>query len=423
MNTFSMDAFRQHARSRWPLWVVVAVIALQPAGRLSELPILIMALFGFKDLVLNRESLFGSRSFQFFTVLFLCFWLPALLSLPDAVNQEKGLSTTLGMWRFYFAGVFIIARVSSMADHRWIAYVAMIVVTFWALDGVIELVRGYDLFGLSSGSSAYITGIYGEKKRLGYALVAFLGITLAAARGSLPLPLQAGFLLLMLFVIFISGTRMAWLASLWFAIVVIAVLLLSGLRLNKKWWLGGLAGLLLLGGFAMQAPSVQQKMVKSMAVFTSGSLDKASSGRISIWETSVNMFADNWLNGVGVRGFRYAYADYTSENDRFLHGEEQKLGAYHPHQIILEMLAEMGVIGLCGLALACLMMFSLMKEMVGHVQSYSFLYLAGILTLLMPLNTHLSMYSSYWASLFWFLAAIAFSIMRAELEQDATSSC
>lgn len=421
MSTFSMDAVRQHARTDWPLWLVVAVIALQPIGRLPEIPLLIMALFGLKDLVLNRQVLFSSRSFQLFTGLFLCFWFPALFSLPDAVNLDKGLSTTLGMLRFYFAGVFIVNRVTSKADHRWIAYAAVIIVTFWALDGVVELVRGKDLFGLSSGSSLYITGIYGDNKRLGYALVAFLGITLAAVRGRLPLALQAAFLLLMLFVIFISGTRMAWLASVWFAVVVFAVLWLSGFRLDKKWWIGGLAGLLLIGGFAMQTPSVQQKVSASLAVFSSSSLDTASSGRISIWDTSVKMFTDNWLNGVGVRGFRYAYADYASGDDMFVHGEEQKLGAYHPHQIVLEMLTEMGLIGLVGLLLACVMMFTLMKKMVGHVESCSFLYLAGIVTLLMPLNTHLSMYSSYWASLFWFLSAMTFAMLRTEQEQGVST--
>jgi len=416
MSVKPLEELRVRMNSNWPVWLVVAVVALQPIGRLPEIPILIMALFGVKELIVNRSNVFSSRSFQWFTALFLCFWLPAVFSLPDAVNFHKGLSTTLGMLRFYLAGVFIIFRLGAIDAHRWIATAVAIILSFWALDGIVELLWGRDLFGLSSGSSLYITGVYGDNKRLGYALIAFLGIGLASVRSGLPIVWRVAFLSLMLFVIFISGTRMAWLASVWFTVIVFFVFWRSGVQLPKKWVVGGVLGLVLMGGISAQAPSVQLKLSKSVAAFSGGSFDKASSGRISIWTTSLDMFSDNWLNGVGVRGFRYTYADYAAVDDRFVHGQAEKLGAYHPHQIVLEMLAEMGIIGLVGLLTAFSIIVSLLLKVVHHTTSYSFLYFAGIATLLMPLNTHLSMYSSYWASLFWFLAALAFSIWRVEFE-------
>ena len=421
MSVKPLEEFRVRMNLSWPIWLVVAVVALQPIGRLPEIPILIMALFGVKELIVNRSTVFSSHAFQLFTGLFLCFWMPAVLSLPDAVNFNKGLSTTLGMLRFYLAGVFIIFRLGSMDSHRWIASAVAIILSFWALDGIVELLWGRDLFGLSSGSSLYITGIYGDNKRLGYALIAFLGIALTSVRSGLPVVLRVAFLGLMLFVIFISGTRMAWLASVWFAIIVFVVFWRSGFQLPKRWAVGGLIGLVLMGGVASQIPSVQQKVSASVAAFSGGSFDTASSGRISIWTTSLDMFSDNWLNGVGVRGFRYAYADYSAADDMFVHGQTEKLGAYHPHQIVLEMMAEMGVIGLAGLLVAIGIVVSLLSKMVKHTASYSFLYLAGIATLLMPLNTHLSMYSSYWSSLFWLLVALAFSVWRVEIESQTTA--
>lgn len=415
-----LEKIRARMNVNWPVWLVVAVVALQPIGRLPEIPILIMALFGVKELIVSRSTVFSSRAIQLFTALFLCFWIPAVLSLPDAVNFNKGLSTTLGMLRFYLAGVFIIFRLGAMDSHRWIASAVVIILSFWALDGIVELLWGHDLFGLSSGSALYITGIYGDNKRLGYALIAFLGIALASVRSGLPMVLQVAFVALMLFVIFISGTRMAWLALVWFAIIVFVVFWRSGFQLSKRWVVGSLIGLVIMGGVASQTPSVQQKVSASVTAFSGGSFDTASSGRVSIWRTSLDMFSDNWLNGVGVRGFRYAYADYAAADDIFIHGQTEKLGAYHPHQIVLEMLAEMGVIGLGGLLVSFGIVVSLLSKMVKHTTSYSFLYLAGIATLLVPLNTHLSMYSSYWSSLFWFLAALAFSVWRVEIESQAT---
>jgi O-antigen ligase len=218
----------------------------------------------------------------------------------------------------------------------------------------------------------------------------------------------------MLFVVFISGTRMAWLALAWFVFFTLAVLWFAGYRPNRKYLAGALVVLLFVGAVGSQTPSVRQKVSASLAAFNGSSLDTASSGRISIWQTSVDMFSDNWINGVGVRGFRYAYADYSKPDDMFIHGEGQKMGAYHPHQIVLEMMAEMGVVGVTGLLGAVLIMLYLLKVLTAHTHRFSFLYAVGIATLLMPLNTHLSMYSSYWASLFWFLAALLFAVVRAE---------
>ncbi|WP_372831494.1 O-antigen ligase family protein [Pontibacterium sp.] len=398
---------------QWPLWLVVLVVALQPIGRLPEVPLLVMALFGLKDVVSCRQELFSNLAFRLFSLLFLCFWIPALVSLPDAVNVEKGLSSTFGMLRFYLAGIFIIHRLDTLATHRVLSMAVAAILAFWALDGIVELLLGHDIFGLSSGSSLYITGVYGDNKRLGYALVAFLGVALAAIVSNKQLHWGVFFSMLMAFVIFISGTRMAWLALAWFVFYTLAMLWFAGYRPNRKYLTGALAVLLLVGAVGSQTPPVQMKVFRSVAAINGSSLDAASSGRISIWQTSIDMFSDNWINGVGVRGFRYAYADYSQPDDRFLHGEEQ-IGAYHPHQIVLEMMAEMGVIGVTGLLGALLTMVYLLKMLTAHTHRFSFLYAVGIATLLMPLNTHLSMYSSYWASLFWFLAALLFAVVRAE---------
>lgn len=399
---------------QWPLWLVVLVVALQPIGRLPEVPLLVMALFGLKDVVSCRQELFSNLAFRLFSLLFLCFWVPALVSLPDAVNVEKGLSSTFGMLRFYLAGIFIIHRLDTLATHRVLSMAVAAILAFWALDGIVELLLGHDIFGLSSGSSLYITGIYGDNKRLGYALVAFLGVALAAMISKKQLLWSVSFSVLMLFVVFISGTRMAWLALAWFVFFALAVLWFAGYRPNRKYLAGALVVLLFVGAVGSQTPSVRQKVSASLAAFNGSSLDTASSGRISIWQTSVDMFSDNWINGVGVRGFRYAYADYSKPDDMFIHGEGQKMGAYHPHQIVLEMMAEMGVVGVTGLLGAVLIMLYLLKVLTAHTHRFSFLYAVGIATLLMPLNTHLSMYSSYWASLFWFLAALLFAVVRAE---------
>ena len=77
-------------------------------------------------------------------------------------------------------------------------------------------------------------------------------------------------------------------------------------------------------------------------------VDVALSGRLDIWHASLRMAAAHPINGVGVRGFRYAYPQYAPANDHFVVGESCGVGegACHAHQIVLEVLTETGAIGL-----------------------------------------------------------------------------
>ena len=61
------------------------------------------------------------------------------------------------------------------------------------------------------------------------------------------------------------------------------------------------------------------------------------------------MIAAHPVNGVGVRGFRYAYPQYAPANDHFVVSAEAcgvGEGACHAHQLVLEVLTETGVLGL-----------------------------------------------------------------------------
>lgn len=413
MSTLSIEALGRRAKSDWPLWLVVAFVALQPIGRLPEIPILIMALCGIKYLLIHYSFFCSSPSFKLFSVLFLCFWVPALLSLPDSLELKKGLISTVGMLRFYFSGAFIIYRIRSVQDHIWIGCATAAILSFWALDGIVELIFGRDVFGLSSGSKLYITGVYGENKRLGYALLAFLGVALIPFITKGITYKAALFSLLIAFVIFISGTRMAWLAALWFILFISVIAWRGGYRPSLSLSFGAILLSCVVVAAAFQTPSVSFRFNKTISVFTGTSSDQASSGRVSIFRTSLNMFQDNWVNGVGVRGFRYAYSQYAPQDDRFIK-QNPSVGAYHPHNIVSEMLAETGVIGLAGL-MTCLgvMVMLLWKTSINGI-SASVLSAAIVLALLMPINSHLSMYSSYWSSVFWILVALMISMLSVD---------
>jgi O-antigen ligase len=139
---------------------------------------------------------------------------------------------------------------------------------------------------------------------------------------------------------------------------------------------------------------------------TDRSVDTALSGRLDIWHTSVKMIAAHPINGVGVRGFRYAYPHYAAANDHFLVAEPCGVGegACHAHQLVLEILTETGSIGLLLWLAAAGLAWRAWRRVGAAARTRAFPVSLALGVMLFPLNTHLAFYSAWWGLLFaWLL--------------------
>jgi O-antigen ligase len=146
-------------------------------------------------------------------------------------------------------------------------------------------------------------------------------------------------------------------------------------------------------------------------------IDHALSWRLSVWSTATKMIVAHPINGVGARGFRYAYREYASPNDPFLQGDQT--GAFHAHQILLEILSETGFIGLLlwlsGAALAW-RAWNWASEQARQRAGPAALALA---VTVFPLNTHLAFYSNFWGGIFLLLVALYAGTLLAQEPSDA----
>ena len=119
------------------------------------------------------------------------------------------------------------------------------------------------------------------------------------------------------------------------------------------------------------------------------------------------MFVAHPLNGVGVRGFRYAYPQYAPENDHFVvSGEACGVGegACHAHQLVLEVLTETGAIGLLLWLAAVAVAWRAWRRAGAAARTRAFPVTLALGVMLFPLNTHLAFYSAWWGLLFaWLL--------------------
>ena len=388
-----------------PFWLVVALL---PFGRSSELGtalcLLGVVLLFARDPQAWRQHP-GARLLLWLLAAYIG---AALLSAFDAIMPGKSWSTVAALLRYIPLGLY--ACFAIRREQKLLAlYVGVaLVLAVWCADAWMQALTGWSLAGHAEAER--VSGIFGaDNLKLGPTLAVLSPFALWAARRRWGLP---GLLLafaLVLGPVLLAGSRAAWVC---YALVALGF---AWREAKSVWRFAGLcvlalALLLLAGGIAWKTSSrFQDRMQRTLLVLhgTDQSIDTALSGRLDIWHTSMAMAAAHPVNGVGVRGFRYAYPQYAPANDWFVvSGEACGVGegACHAHQLVLEVLTETGTIGLLLWLAALALAVRAWRQAGEAARERAFPVTLALAVMLFPLNTHLAFYSAWWGLLFaWLL--------------------
>jgi O-antigen ligase len=338
--------------------------------------------------------------------------LPELFSAFDAIDPREAWKEVFTDLR-YLPFLWLVAIAVASNRGRKLVFVGLgLIALFWTLDAAVQAISGYSLGGLNT--SDRLSGIFGaDNLKLGLILATLSPFALdAAARrfGALGWALAA---LALGTVIMLAGSRASWL-------VYALVLLLSG-------WsrLGWRRLLLLMGAGAIVASVLAfsfsgqfgSRIERSMAVLQGDAhgVDEALSGRLSIWYAASGMIRAHPFNGVGVRGFRVAYADYAAPDDFWLsHGQG---GALHAHQLVFEVLAETGLLGLGLWLMGAALAVRAWRWALPSARTRAAVPAIALAVTAFPFNTSLAFYSNFWGGVFLLLLALFAGALFA-LEDD-----
>lgn len=406
------------------LLIVLAVLVLLPIGRTAELPILIGAIAGLVLLMRERSSLFADPAMRLVNLLFLCYWLPIVVSAFDAVREQKTWTTAAEVLRFLPFAWFAIHALRKQSTWSSFILAVAAVTALWLLDAWVQFFTGYSIAG--APESERLAGIFGaDNLKLGPVLAVLapfflLAVRERAGRGGLLLAFVG-----ILVPVLLSGSRAAWLLM---AIVSIALAWRETRSLRRFTPLlfgAALAIVVAIGLVWRGTDALNARMDRSLLALqgTSQALDEASAGRLTIWRVSLGMIEDHPLNGVGVRGFRYAYPAYAAAGDRFIaESAEAGTGAAHAHQIVLEILTETGFFGLMAWILGTI--FAIRAWCCADAAARERAWAPGVALIVMcfPLNTHYAFYSAWWGLFFWwilalFVAALALPAQQAQRDR------
>jgi len=387
--------------------LIASYLLLVPFGHLSNIPVALMALLGIKLLLTGAINCRESQ-YRYFGLIFLCFWVPILFSLPDAVNISKTAKVAALYPQYFLGGLYIIYTLSLKPfRHQLLLKMCAFIVLFWVVDALFQVVIGYDFFGFKSSPEG-INGIFGENQpKMGVYLAALCSLVIVYGgkywSGIIQLLVISG----ASSAIFLASRRSGWIMLM---VVLIGYAVWFLWEVEKLKWSRVLIVALFLalafGGLYRYNSPFKERVSTTLLVFSGdlNKIDTAITYRMPIWRVATRIIAAHPINGVGAHGYRYVYRIYADKNDPHL-CKTSLLGASHAHQILLDIGSETGLFGLFGFLVACwLLIYRWLKAKVAERLTV-LPYGLSLLAVFFPLNTHYATYSSHWSTfIFWLLA-------------------
>jgi O-antigen ligase len=411
-----MNIFIRRLQNDWASWLAVAFIALLPFGRLSEIP---LSTFAIALAFLTRSA--GNRTAirsaaTFILPLFLCYWVPMVLSSIDSMDPQKSWVQSFAALRYLAAALAMSVLLSAPSARervlRWTAWLLL----FWALDGFVQLFFGSDLFGIAMHPDRLNALFIKKYQFYGPTLAMLSPLVLEHARRQWPSWGWALAFTLILGAVMIAGMRAGWLTM---AIVLGTYMVLMLKRENRELRRTILTipvlVVIVLAVSYLASPLFQERLdvTRAFALGTETELDESSMERIPIFQAALTMYREHPLNGVGVRAYPVAYMVYAGPDDVHIRKSGGKSGATHAHNVLLEIMSDTGSIGLLGLLLAIWFLWRHRVRTTPSERWEAFPFALAVFLILFPLNSHFAIYGTYTSSLIWFLMGLWAAALRA----------
>lgn len=409
-----MSDLKRFIKSYWPCILILLAFVGFVSKALYNYPIGLMALLGAYTLIRDPKVILKDKTLKIFSLVFLCLWLPLLISFPDAVNKAHSARTVFPYLRFFFAGIFIITELNKKPERiSFIIKGIYYIVLFWCVDATIQFIFGKNLLGFPY-EPGHITGMFYPRNTISHICAILSTFTFFYAYNNFEKKkLLALSIIPLFFILLLSGRRAAW--------VMLALSCLGFISYsfyfskNKKRFsklLGIITGtivILLCSTIVFHKPTNDRFNV-TLGLFSGNyeQISNATAKRLPIWETSISIIKKHPVNGVGPRGFRHIYKEHATEDDFYI--KFNKGMPSQPHIIILEILAETGLIGFLGYIFVLFLIFNLLFKTKDKKALIP--YFIPVIVAMFPINTHMAFYGSIWSSMTWLLLALYFSKVK-----------
>ncbi len=387
-----------------PYWVLLYV-ACWPWPALAEAALSLGSIIGLSLLLVSRfrsgTQILRHEAWALTTVLFFCYWLAEAISVIDSYDVKHSAIEVLKDLR-YLPFLWLVAISCAQSHGRKVIAVGIsVILSVWLIDASLQAFTGFSIRGASAADR--LSGIFGAGNlKIGLVLASMSPFLLLSAGRRFGFWAWIGVATMLGFIILLAGARAAWL-TLALAFLVSSIYFW---KLRRALLLVGTGGLFMLVLAASFPDYFQQRIERTLTALQhdGSSIDYALSGRVEIWRHALEMYADHPINGVGVDQFQSKYLEYAPATDQFV--EYGRPGAFHAHQIVLEVLSETGAIGLLLWLMATALAIRAWRFASVQARERALPSAMALAITVFPLNTHLAFYSTFWGGLTLLLSAL-----------------
>ena len=296
-------------------------------------------------------------------VVFFIFCIFLILRALLSVNVVESIVPSLFYFRFglfVLATVYLIKKIPNFEKNftKFLLYT----IIFVSFDAYVQIIFGYNLFGMKIAIVDRISGLFGDEYVLGSYLVRLFPLLLALIIDKI----NFNFKNILIFIISISlfnllifytGERAA------FVLNVILMILLTAIvkKIRKILIVTFLSSLVLIGISVKFNKNLYDRMVQQTysEVFKDKKIRLFTEGHQSHIKSALKMFSDNKLFGHGVKNYRVICKDPK-------YFEKITSCSTHPHNSYAQLLAETG---LFGFSLILFIFLYVSKDLVIHFLS------------------------------------------------------
>ena len=348
-----------------------------------------------------------------------CLLVPMLLSLLGAEQIDRSVSGVLRIGFYVLGGFWLMRWVPRPEQEAPTLLAVLAVIMMFVLDGYLQLLTGINISGqttLPIPGGYKITGSMGVNYGESLAILSPL-VFVALRRHVADLPILWLCVPLLTGAVVISASRNSLLLL---ALAGFLYLVIAGQTLTTRQRL-----LLLVGGGTLMASGIALPLfwlphllerilaLPELLSYDPTTFSKALSWRPELWQAAGQVFLENPVNGVGLRGSGDAMLPFLQQSPLYATLPIQE--DWYPHLMVLEVATDLGLLGLLGYAVFLWCLIDLSVRSSGLAKGFALMALLAFF----PLSASLSVFSYRISLLGWPALAFAVGLHARTLREPA----
>lgn len=386
------------------LLILIFPLSIVAGNFILNLNILLIDIIGLFLIYQNRKKIKIDESLKYLLIFFIYLIFSSFFSK----YQSTSILKSLFFFKFFVFTLILIHIFELKQNYFKLFHLSLIFcLIFLSLDGLLQRFTGSNIFGWPMQSNR-MTGLFKDEAVIGSYLSKFLffGITyfyIFKDKVSKKKSFEIFILLITFFAIINSGERMATIHTL---IGMTAYLLINLITYKKKFFLIFIF-LIVCIGFSLNNTTFKYRFNETFE--NKYGIGKSfQSFKDSHWGahylTSIEIYKDNLLFGSGLKTFRIVCNDYDQIDSK----KKNQRCSTHSHNYVLEMLSEIGTIGIL---LFLLFLYHLFAPL-NFKNRITYIILIPPLIYLWPLGTSGSFFSSFNGTFFFIMISIIVTIKK-----------